>query len=479
MNNLIADVIGDVVLVLVVSSLFGALARRCGQPRVVGQILAGILLGPSFLGRLPGHLTTRLFPAAALPYLNVLSQVAIVIFMFVVGYELDWRSLRRVRRAVPLIAVGALLVPAVLGSGAALLFRARFAALGQSHQSHSFVLFMGVALAITALPVLAAIVRERGIAGTTAAVTATTAAGAMDVAAWVALAAALVGSAHNSGRPWPETLLAISCFAAVMLLVVRPALRWWMRQDRFALSSQLPVALALALGSAWVTASLGLHPVFGGFLAGLAMPSADGAPDADVLRPMEEIGTVLLPLFFIVTGLSVNIGALDGSAFILLAIVCAIAGLGKLVPGYLGSRIGGLSRRDSATVAALVNTRGLTELIALNVGLSAGLIDQRIFSVLVLMALIMTALAAPLLWLINAKWKTPASGISAAWLNPDDGPGATLDGPDSARPEAKPSAGGHSAASSSQLEHSAQSEDQNNVVQASEGGKGKCGDESV
>jgi Kef-type K+ transport system membrane component KefB len=409
MDTLIAEVIGDIALVLVVSALLGAAARRCGQPRVVGQILSGILLGPSLLGRLPGHLTSHLFPRAALPFLTVLSQVAIVIFMFVVGYELDRRSLRGRRRAVPLVAAGALLVPLGLGSGAALLFRPSFAALGQPHISRSFVLFMGVAVSVTALPVLAAITRERGIAGSTAGVTATAAAGIMDVAAWLLLAAALVGTADKPGRPWPVTLLLVSCFAAIMLLAVRPALRWWISRPGSVLSNQLPVALILALGSAWVTASLGLHPVFGGFLAGLTMPRADKTPDAEILRPMEEIGGVLLPLFFVVTGLSVNVGALDGTAFVLLAVICAIASAGKLGPAYLASRLGGLGPRDSVTVAVLVNTRGLTELIALNVGLSAGLIGQRLFSVLVLMALIMTIVTAPLLSLIRPPAESPSA----------------------------------------------------------------------
>jgi Kef-type K+ transport system membrane component KefB len=403
MDVLIADVIGEVALVLVFSSLLGALARRCGQPKVVGQILAGIMLGPSLLGRLPGDLTARLFPRAALPALNVLAQVAIVIFMFVVGYELDRRSLRTGRRAAPLIAASALLVPMALGSGLSLVFRPGFAALGQPHVSRSLVLFMGVALSITALPVMGAIVRERGIAASVAGVTALTAAGIMDVAAWVVLAAALVGTAHAPGRPWPVTLLLVSGFTASMLLIVRPALRWWIRRSRSVLSSQLPVALALALGSAWVTASLGLHPVFGGFLAGITMPSADGAPDPEVLRPMEDVGGLLLPLFFVVTGLSLNIGALGAMAAAMLAIFCALAAAGKLGPAYVASRAGGLNATDAATVAALINARGLTELIVLNVGLSAGIIGPQLFTVLVLMALIMTIMTVPLLSLISAR----------------------------------------------------------------------------
>jgi Kef-type K+ transport system membrane component KefB len=411
MDILIADVIGDVALVLIVASFFGALARKCGQPAVVGQILAGILLGPTLLGRLPGHLTGRIFPPAVLPPLTVLAQVAIVLFMFVVGYELDWRALRGRRRAAPLIAAGALLLPMLLGAGSVLADRPGFAALGEAHPSRSLVLFMAVALSITALPVLAAIVRERGMAGSTAGTTATIAAGIMDVAAWLVLAAILVGSVHKAGRPWPVTLVLIIGFAAIMLLGVRPALRWWLGRRRAVLASQLPVALALALGSAWVTASLGLHPVFGGFLAGLTMPSLDGTPDAEVLRPMEQVGGLLLPLFFVVTGLSLNVGALRGSAFVLLGLLCVLASIGKLGPGYLASRAGGLARRDSTAVAVLVNTRGLTELIALNVGLSAGLIDQQLFSVLVLMALIMTALTAPLLTLAGVGTPPPAPGL--------------------------------------------------------------------
>jgi Kef-type K+ transport system membrane component KefB len=334
--------------------------------------------------------------------------------MFVVGYEIDRRSLRRQRRAVPLIAVSALVVPMVLGSGAVLLFRSAFAALGQSHITYSFVLFIGVAMSITALPVLAAIVRERGIAGSLAGITATAAAGLMDVAAWLVLAAALAGTVHKPGRPLPLTLLLITGFIAVMLLAVRPALGRWITRPRSVLSNLLPLALVLALGSAWVTSSLGLHPVFGGFLAGLTMPSPDGAPNAEVLRPMEEIGGLFLPLFFVVTGLSLNVADLNGTALMVLAVACATASAGKLGPAYLASRIGGLSAHDAVTVAVLVNTRGLTEIIALNIGLSAGLIDQRLFSVLVLMALIMTVVTAPLLSLTRA----PAARVPVAEPRP-------------------------------------------------------------
>jgi Kef-type K+ transport system membrane component KefB len=407
MDSLTARVIGDIALVMVVSSLLGILVRRCGQPKVIGQILAGILLGPSLLGALPGHMTAHLFPPGVLPFLTVLAQVAVVVFMFVVGYELDISSLGRKGAAVPLVAAAALLVPIGLGSGVAAAVPHAFAALGETRPGHSFVPFMGVAVAITALPVLAAIVRERGIAGTVAGVTATSAAGIMDVAAWLVLAAALVGTANPPGRPWPLTLGLLTVFVAFMVLCVRPAVRWWITRKASFARNQLVIALVLAMGSAWVTASLGLHPVFGGFLAGLTMPGADGTPDADVLRPMEEVGDLLLPLFFVVTGLSLNVGDLNGAAFALLGVVCVIAIAGKLVPAYAASRLGGLSPRDSAGVAALVNTRGLTELIVLNVGLNAHVINQRLFTVLVLMALITTLGTSPLLSLIRLPKTAP------------------------------------------------------------------------
>jgi Kef-type K+ transport system membrane component KefB len=404
LDTVVAGVIGDIALVIVISTLLGVAARRCGQPAVIGQILTGVALGPSLLGRLPGHLTDRLFPHQVLPYLTVLSQIAVVIFMFAVGYEIEFGAIRGRGRAVPLVAASALAVPMALGMGCVLLFRSDFAAVGEAHQGRSFLMFMGVACSITALPVLAAIARERGLVGTRAGVTATAAAGVMDVLAWLALAALLIGSGHSGRFPWFVTLLLIGGFAAVMLIVIPPFLSWWTGRSKSVLSNPVPAALALAMGAAWVTASLGLHPVFGGI--------GSGEPDADVLRSMDQAGGLLLPLFFIVTGLSLNVGAMRGDAFILLTVIFVIAVAGKLGPAYAVSRACGLQSRESATVAALVNTRGLTELIALNVGLADGLISQQLFTVLVLMALITTLMTGPLLLLVNRSPRAPEPTVA-------------------------------------------------------------------
>lgn len=409
-DALTARVIGDIALVITVSTLLGAAARRWGQPTVIGQIIAGLLLGPTVLGRLPGNPTSHLFPQQVVPYLTILAQVAVVIFMFTVGYEIRPGSLRGHGRTVPLIAFGALAVPMLGGASSAVLFRSGFAALGERPAGHSFVLFMGVATSITALPVLASIVRERGLAGTVPGIISEASAGVMDVGAWLVLAAALIGTGHSATFSWPVTLVLTACFVAVMLLLVRPALAWWGNRSKSVLSSPLPTAFVLAMGSAWITASLGLHPVFGGFLAGLAM-RGEREPDPDVLQSMEQAGTMLLPLFFVVTGLSLNVGALRGDGLELLAVILLVSCAGKLGAAYGFSRFSGLESRQAATVAVLLNTRGLTELIALNVGLADGIISRGLFTVLVLMALITTLLTGPLL---TATRRRPPSQRAAA-----------------------------------------------------------------
>jgi Kef-type K+ transport system membrane component KefB len=397
-ETVITIVIGDVAAIAAAATLIGAAARRLGQPAVLGQIIAGVALGPTLLGRLPGDPSARLFPHEVQPFLNVLAQIAVVLFMFLAGYETDFRLLRRAGRAGVSVAVLALLTPMALTLAALWIFRGAFAAV-EPHGvgTRSFTLFLAVATSITALPVLAALVRERNLAGTVVGTVALAAAALMDAAAWIVLAAALAGTAHSAHHSWPMTLGLLLLIALVLFAVVRPALGWWLNRSAALMTYQVPLALVLALSAAWATSSIGLHPVFGGFLAGLAMPRRRGVPEAEVMSAMEHTSDLLLPLFFVVTGLSFDIRSFSVDGLILLAVVLVVAVAGKMTAGYAGARLHRLTSRDSATVATLVNTRGLTELIALNVGLSAAVINREMFTVLVLMALLTTFAAGPLL----------------------------------------------------------------------------------
>jgi K+:H+ antiporter len=406
-DSIVTHVAAAVAVITFLAYVVGQLFRRMGQPEVIGQLFAGIALGPSLLGRLPGNVLGTLFPAAVVPYLNVISQVALILFLFAVGYELDLRLLRQWRKAVPLLSVSTFVVPMLLGVSSVYVFANWYRSVGESRTGTvAFILFMGVAQSITAVPVLASIITERRIATTIPGVMALTSAALIDVAGWLTLAGVLVlASASSSAhRPWIVTAALLVGYVAVMLLVVRPVVKSWLRRPGTVLANKIPVAVAITMGSAWATAALGLHVIFGAFFAGLIMPrQSDGAPDTDLLQPVIGAGRLLLPLFFVISGLSVNIGALHAKDFELLGVLTAIAILGKAGAGFVAARAGGLGRQDAAVTGVLLNTRGLTELIALNVGLQAGIIHQELYTILVLMAMVVTAATGPLLSLLRAR----------------------------------------------------------------------------
>jgi Kef-type K+ transport system membrane component KefB len=412
-----AHVMAAIAVIVAASYAVGLLFRRMRQPEVVGQLLAGIVLGPSALGHLGGNVSRALFPAAIVPYLNVTSQVALVLFLFAVGYELDLRILRRQRGVVPVIAAITFTVPAALGIATAYLFESLYRSSGETHAGRpEFVLFIGVAVSITAVPVLASIVRERGIAATVPGVTALAAAALIDAVGWLMLAGVLVlaSVSSGSGHSWFKTVAELAGYVAIGAIAVRPLLRRLLRERNAGLANLVPVAVALAMASAWATAALGLHVIFGAFFAGLIMPrSATGVADEDLLRPVLQAGRLLLPVFFMIAGLSVNLGTLNGADFLILGVVLVVAVLGKLVAGFIASRWAGLGLRDSAVVGTLMNTRGLTELIALNIGLSAGIIHQGLYTALVLMALLTTVATGPLLTFFGvSRTSSPSSGAT-------------------------------------------------------------------
>ncbi|MFV0133120.1 cation:proton antiporter [Streptomyces sp. HMX87] len=414
-DALVLHVVGASALVLVAAHAGGRLARRLRQPYIVGQLATGIALGPSLLGSAAPEAYAVLFPAAIGPVLTGFAQVALVVFLFAVGYELDLEVLGDRARTSVTVALAAFAVPMAVGSGCALLFREPLHDLGMPRGlSPAAVVFAGVALSVTAVPVLTAIVRENGLSRSLPGVVAVSAAGLLDVLGWTVLAGAMMdgdGGPAGLGVPWRAGLAA--GFVAVMVLAARPVLRRLLWRTRLEPSLRLALLLGFALGSAWVTHALGLHVIFGALLAGVVVPrEEDGTLDPDLLRPLHEVGSLLLPFFFVVSGQSVTLGGLDGTAWAAPLVVTVLAVTTKVGSGAVAARLCGLDRRDARTVGVLLSARGLTELIALDAGRQAGLLSGPLYTALVLMALATTLLTQPMLLLARRpagrEGRTPA-----------------------------------------------------------------------
>ncbi|CAL9404270.1 Na(+)_H(+)-K(+) antiporter GerN [Streptomyces sp. enrichment culture] len=403
-DALITHFVGASALILVAAHAAGWLARRLRQPSIIGQLAAGIALGPSLLGGVAPDAYAALFPAALGPALTGLAQLALVVFLFGVGYELDLRMLGDRARTAVTVALASFAVPMAVGSGCALLFREQLHDLGMDRDlPPAAVVFAGVALSITAVPVLTAIVRENGLSRSVPGVVAVSAAGVLDVIGWTVLAGAMIdrgGGAEGLGWPW-RAALAVG-FVAVMGVAARPVLRRLLWRTRLEPSLRLALLLGFALASAWVTHSLGLHVIFGALLAGVVAPREEGGTlDPDLLRPLHEVGSLLLPFFFVISGQSVTLAGLGTTGWVALLVVTVLAVTTKVGAGTVAARLGGLGRHDARTVGVLLSARGLTELIALDAGRQAGLLSGPLYTVLVFMALTTTLLTQPLLRLTD------------------------------------------------------------------------------
>jgi Kef-type K+ transport system membrane component KefB len=399
--------IAQVASILLVARVVGWLFGRIGQPRVVGEMAAGILLGPSLLGALAPGLSHALFPSQSLPLLESLSQVGLLLFMFLVGLELDPEQLRATGRAAVAISLASIALPFALGFLLATWLHARVA--GPDVPFLGFALFMSVAMSITAFPVLARILTERGLLRSKVGVVAITCAAVDDVAAWTLLAAIVVViRASELALPWWLTLLGLVAFALVMLTIVRRGARRFAAdfERRGELShASLAGILLLLLASSWVTESLGVHAVFGAFLAGIVMPRHPSL-SKELGRRLESVTVVLLlPVYFAFTGLRSNFGlAGSGTMALYTALIVAVAIAGKGGGALAAARWTGLSWRESAAVGVLMNTRGLVELIILNIGLDLGVLSPALFSAMVLMALVTTFMTSPLLgWILRPR----------------------------------------------------------------------------
>ncbi len=392
--------IPQIATILIVARLMGWLFRKFHQPRVIGEMVTGILLGPSLLGWAAPGVSAALFPLESLGPLNSLSQVGLLLFMFLVGLELDLKQLREMGRAAVVTSQVSIIAPFVLGSLLAFYLYPRVS--DPSVNFTSFTLFMSIAMSVTAFPVLARILTERNLLRDKVGALAITCAAVNDVTAWIILAGIIV-IVRSSGLSLPlwMTLAGLGAFVLVMLMIVKPALQRLeaIYEERGSLThDSLALIVLVLLASGWVTESLGVHALFGAFLAGTVMPRHQGL-SAELWQKLEDLTvTLLLPLYFAFTGLrSSFLLIVSAEMWFYCALIIALAIIGKLGGSLVAARINGMSWRESAAVGALMNTRGLVELVILNIGLDLGILSPALFSIMVLMALVTTFMTSPLL----------------------------------------------------------------------------------
>jgi len=397
-------------VILATARAMALVFRFLGQPEVIGEMAAGILLGPSLLGRLSPAAMNSLFPANALGPLYALSQVGLILFMFLVGLEFRPDNLRGSAKAVIFASQASILAPFVLGGALAW---GLYPQLGGGVPRLPFVMFLGAAMGITAFPVLARILADRKLTQTRVGVFAISCAAFDDLAAWCLLAViTLIARPEATGNPLPWRFTALLAYILAMVFVVRPALRRWLPANAPLSHGRLGTAMILLLLSVWTTETLGAHALFGAFLAGIAMPKG-GKLEEDLRERLESSTLVLLlPLFFAYTGLRTSIGLLNSGELWLLCGLIVLAAVGsKLLVSALIVRASGMPWRESLAVGVLVNTKGLVELVILNAGLDLHIISPTLFSMMVIMALATTLMTTPLL-----GWILPASGrISTQW----------------------------------------------------------------
>ncbi|MEV6289554.1 cation:proton antiporter [Streptomyces sp. NPDC051896] len=404
-------VLADIAVILLVGSLLMKVAKWVRQPPVVAELLAGVALGPSLLGLLPGHLSTRLFPVDARPFLSVVSQLGILLFMFLIGWEFNRDILRgRLRTTIVSVSLSSMAVPFLGGAALALALYGRHDHVGSHHVGRAaFVLYLGTAISITAFPVLARFLVDTRMSGTRVGELALASAAACDALSWLLLAV-VVAIVQVTG---PGGLLRMAgqllLYALAMGLLVRPALRAlvrrWGQEGGGRLTLLAPIGAGVFLSAA-ATSWMGIHAVFGAFVFGCVMPREPVEPLTRQVRvPMEQVSLLLLPVFFIQVGLSVNVRSLGAADLAECAAVTAVACAGKLLGASVPGRLSGLEWRDAGMLGVLMNMRGLTELIVINVGVSMGVLDGRMYTVMVLMALVTTAAAG-----VFIRYRPPETG---------------------------------------------------------------------
>ncbi len=389
----------QIVVIIACTQLLGTLFKKIGQPAVIGETVAGILLGPSLLGLVFPDTFQFLFPPASMENLKFLSQIGLILFMFIVGMELDTRLIRKQAFEAVIISHASILIPYTLGIGLSLFLFHQYA---MGHASFlSFSLFMGIAMSITAFPVLARIIRDRGLTGTRLGILAITCAASDDVTAWCLLALLIAFIKSGSGLPGMYTIGLVVLYAAVMLFPVRILLKKILKvyeQHKISYPALMAFMFTMLVLSAWCSEIVGIHALFGAFLAGAIMPQNEILRNRITDRISDVSIVMLLPLFFVFTGLRTHVGLLNQSGlWVSFGLILLVAVAGKFGGSTLAARFTGQNWKDSLSIGALMNTRGLMELIVLNIGYDMGILSPEIFAMMVLMALITTMMTSPAL----------------------------------------------------------------------------------
>lgn len=392
-------------LILAAARLAGWLFQRFNQPRIIGEMVAGVLLGPSFLGWLAPEFIAAVFPPRNVDFFKGLSQLGLVLYMFMIGLKLDTKSLSERKHAAVLTSHSSIICPFILGLLLALYLGPELSK--GDVPPVTFGLFMATAMSITAFPVLARILSERGMLSTKIGTIAIACAAVDDVTAWFLLTTVTVYTQTSNAHSWPwPTLLGLSLYFGLMWFAVRPGLhRLLDRQSaqRGLVRGLLAVVLLLPL-SAVATEWLGVHALFGAFFAGLIMPRHEGLTRALSEKVEPAVVSLLLPIFFVLSGLRTSVSLVSGAEmWFYCGLILLVAVTGKLGGSMLSARLTGMSWREAGAIGVLMNTRGLMELVVLNIGLELGLISNAVFSMMVIMAVITTLMTSPLLALIYPK----------------------------------------------------------------------------
>lgn len=403
----------QLLVVIAACRLIGKLFVRFGLPAVVGEMSAGILLGPSLFGLLAPDAFAFVFPAESLGTLRLLSQVGICLFMFTVGMELNIGHVRNKAATAVAVSHASIVFPFLLGVILAYFLFSEMS--GPRASFMGFALFMGISMSITAFPVLARILQERNLARTSLGSTAITCAAVDDVTAWSIMALVVAIAKATSVVASAFTLALALVFIALMTIGVRRLLPLWIGRAQLGReepsSGALGLIVCVMIAASLCTELIGIHALFGAFLAGAIMPDSAEFRRGITTRLEKFSSVLLLPLFFAFTGLRTEIGLLAGPQDWLVCLgIVAIATLGKLGGSAVAARVTGMSWRESLQLGALMNTRGLMELIALNIGYDLGILSPRIFTMLVIMAVITTMMTGPLLTLLGVRQPRMESG---------------------------------------------------------------------